>query len=517
MSKRVRTILIALAAVLVLAGGLTAVLLLTDEPDTTDSSDAGTTDTSVTVLDKSKDASGNTLEQPVTNMTITLAEETFDILPDADGILSVKDYADLPVYTAAVQNLVDTVTTITATRELTDPLAPSEYGFDDPQAKVSVTYADGSTYAFEVGMMSQVSDEAYFRQADSEDIYMVSSDFADIVTLPSTAYIGVDLVTAPTVNADDDNGTAVMREIALSGRLHEGQELTVRRTNSEDSETMQLYAYWVEKPFRRGANEEKASAAYDTAYSLAADVAAVAHPTDKQKKEYGFDDPYVVAKLTVAVETTEEDETESSEETTTTEETGTTKYYGVQTHTVTVGDKTDDGYYYVMADDLDVIYLVAADSMPWVEVTYNDVASTLLFLQDITAIQSVMIGVGDEVSTFELTHDAEADTSNDMLTVTLNGAQKDTANFRNLYQVLMGVTRIDDAETTPSGRPAVVIQLNPIDDLDDVITANLYQTSGSRYTCVMADGDVYAVSAGSVEALLKQLDNYLNGKDVLVY
>lgn len=515
MSKRVRTILIALAAVLVLAGGLTAVLLLTEDPATTDPSSAGevSNTAAVTLVDKTVDSSGKTVEQPVTRVAITLETETFEIAPDADGVLSVTDYADLPVYGEMVTELTNTVASITANRQLKEALAPSEYGFDEPMAAVTVTYADGSTYAFELGMMSEVADEAYFREAGSEDIYMVSSTFADVVTAPSLAYIGIDLITPPAVKSDDTNGQTVMRDIALSGRLHEGQELTVRRTNSEDSDTMKLYTYWVEKPFRRGANDENAAAAFDTAYTLSAEAALYPRPTAAQKKECGLDDPYVVAEMNLAVLTTETPETSSDTEVA--EEI--TKYYGVQKHTVTVGNKTDDGLYYVMVDDLDIIYLVAASSMPWVEVTYNDVASTMLFLQDITAIQSIIITDNGQTNVFEMTHDPEADNANDMLTVTLGGVQKDTANFRYLYQVLMGVKRIDDAKERPTGMPDMIIQLNPIDDRDDAITANLYKTSGSRYTCVMSDGDLYAVSAGSVEAVSKQLGNYLNNKDVLVY
>ena len=179
--------------------------------------------------------------------------------------------------------------------------------------------------------------------------------------------------------------------------------------------------------------------------------------------------------------------------------------------------KSDDGQYYVMVDDLNVIYLVAADSIPWVEVTYNDVASTMLFLEDITGVQSIVVTENGKTTTFSLTHDAEAEDNDDMLTVKVDGKQTDTANFRQLYQVLMGVTRIGTADKTPTGTPDMIIRINPLDSRDKTVEAKLYKTSGSRYTCVMLDGDVYAVAAGSVETVSKQMANYLNGKDVLVY
>lgn len=523
MSKRVRTIIIVLIAVVLLAGGLTAVLLLTEPADGGESGSSDTSTNTISLLDKTTDSDGNTLEKPVTKVEVETPDETFTIADNADGILSVEDYADLPVNSTNIESLTGALASISANRKLESPESPSEYGFDDPLVRVTATYEDGSTYSFEIGAMSEVSDEAYFRQADSGDIYMVTAAFAETVSQKSTAYIGTTLVSAPSVDEDDEEGKPVLRSITLSGSVRDGETLTVRRTNSEDSDTLSMYTYVVEKPFLRGANDTNAREAFDTAYSLVADEAAFAHPTDKQKQECGLDDPYSVAQMTLAVETTQAEEgtttTTAAASSSESGEEAVTRYYNVQQYTVTVGKESPDGdgRYYVMVDGLDVIYLVSESSMPWLDVTYNDVATTMLFLQDITSIESISITENGKETLFSLTHDPEATDSDDMLTVKVDGEQKDTANFRNLYQVLMGVERIGDADETPTGEPDMIIQINPIDSQDQAITARLYRTSGSRYTCVMQDGDRYAVSAGSVETVSKQLANYLAGQEVLVY
>lgn len=520
MSKRVRTIIIALVAVVALGGSLAALLLLTDpKNDDTDSSDSSTP--AISLLDKSKDKDGKTLEKPVTKVEVVTGGETFVIADNKDGALAVTAYQDLPIHSTNVDVLTSALTSISATRKLDNPQAASEYGFDKPLGKVTATYADGSTYTFEIGMKSEVSDEAYFRAAGSDDIYMVSETFVDTVLSKSTAYIGTNLISAPDIKDDDAEGEAVMRDIQLSGTVREGEPLSVRRVNSSDSDTFSLYTYVTEKPFFRGTGDEAASAAFDTAIALSADEAAFAHPTDKQKKECGFDKPYSVAKMNLAVETSE-----SKTGTTTTtaagsagtgEEEKITKYYNVQEHTVTVGKKADGEQYYVMVDDLDVIYLVSASSIPWLDVTYNDVVTTMLFLQDITGIQSIVITENGKETRFNMTHDAEAEDSDDALTVKVGGKQLSTEQFRQFYQVLMGVKRIGKSEKVPSGNPDMVIKINPISSQDQAIEAKLYKTSGSRYTCIMQDGDRYEVAAGTVEAVSKQMANYLAGKAVLVY
>lgn len=522
MSKRMRTILITLVAVLVLGGGLTAVLLLTDEPDA-DSSDASdASNPTISLVDKTKDKDGKTIEKPVTKVEVSTPSENFTLTDSQEGILSVQAYADLPINTDQVNTLTSALASISANRKLDNPQAPAAYGFDKPQATVTVTYADKSTYAFELGDMSGVSDEAYFRESGGSDVYLVNQTFAETVLQKSTAYIGVSLITAPEVKDDDENGEPVMRDVELSGSVRGNEKLVVRQTNSDDSDTVSLYTYLVEKPYYRGANDENARAAFDNAYSLTADEAYAAYPTDKQKSDCGFDKPYSVAKMNLAVKTTEQKETTGTTApgtttTDTSEENAQTKYYNVEAHTVTVGKKADDGRYYVMVDDLNVIYLVSAGSIPWVDVTYNSVASTMLFLEDITGIQSIAVTEKSNTTTFSLTHDPEAENSDDMLTVTVGGKQTDTANFRQFYQVLMGVKRIADADKQPSGTPDMVIRILPLDSRDKTVEAKLYKTSGSRYTCVMQDGDTYAVEAGSVETVSKQMANYLNGKEVKVY
>lgn len=507
MSKRLITIIVALVAVVGLAVGLVVVLGMPEDTTGNTDSSGETNDTPTATISIHKN------KGKVASVVLKLQDGEYTLERDKDGVLGVKGLTDLPVFGDAVTALTDTLAEINANRQLTDALEPEKYGFGKPQALVTVTYEDGKSYAFELGMDSPVSDEVYFREKGSDDIYMVDAAFAATVVQPATAYVGVNLITAPEVKSDDANGQPVLRDITLSGKVHGDRTLKIRRTNSEDSDTMLLYPFWIEAPYQRGANDEIAQEIFGTAYTMTADTALYAHPTEDEKKQCGFDNPLVKAELNVATLTAEE----STEEDDIEQEVQKTIYYNVSSHTVTIGDKNGDGQYYVMVDDLDAIYLVSESEILWAEKTYDDIASKILFLQDITTIQSIELMADGKVSKFMLTHDAEADNADDMLTVTLNGAQKDTAQFRRLYQVMMGVERIAGADKAPTGTPDVAIRLLPVDSRDAIIAVNLYKTSGSRYTCVMTDGDVYAASAGSVETLVKQLNNYLNGKDVLVY
>lgn len=63
-------------------------------------------------------------------------------------------------------------------------------------------------------------------------------------------------------------------------------------------------------------------------------------------------------------------------------------------HTITVGNKDEDGNYYVMADDIPVIYLVSSSSISsWVSLQYDDVADTMLFMENIVNVKSISLTV----------------------------------------------------------------------------------------------------------------------------
>lgn len=86
----------------------------------------------------------------------------------------------------------------------------------------------------------------------------------------------------------------------------------------------------------------------DTMYgftSLYAERAAFLHPTAEQRQKYGFNDPYTVAKVTLAVESTSENKNSSTGETE-----STPIVYNNTTYTITVGCIDTDGNYVVMVD-----------------------------------------------------------------------------------------------------------------------------------------------------------------------
>ena len=509
MSKRIRTlVIVAVAVVALLAASLAVAFLLPQETEEGD--DASTQNDTITVLDRSKDSEGNTASSPVRKVEIQTEQQTYTMEPNADGDLAVVGYEDLLVAANRTENLASTLATVTAERLVAEnPENPADYGLDTPRGVATVTYHDDSTAVLEVGDEDPLGEGVYFRLQGEPAVYLVDQEFADTVFQDPVYYISTTLISAPSVRDDDTGGEAILRDMKLTGSLREGQPLSFRRTTTSDSAETQLFTYVITSPYMRSFNDSMLQSLLTNATTLTATVAVVAHPTDEQLTEYGFDDPYSVAEFNLAVLQGGSDSSEDTEE----EE---TVFYNIQAHTVVIGSKAEDGSYYIRVDDYPSIYKASASSLPWAEAVYSNSVSTSLFTKNITDVSSVIVKTEGEETRFELTHYPEAETANEQLAVTCGGETYPTDEFRSLYQVLMLVKRSDVSDAEPQGDPVAQLIVEPTEDGGSSITASFYANSGSTYLCQLQDGDTFLVSASSVEGFLKQVDNYLAGEKVIV-
>lgn len=553
MSKQVRTIIIAIVAVVALSGVLAVLLLLPQMTGgQTDTSSAASTasDSSITLHNKLLDEDGQSVDTPVKNAEILLdkkveaadessstaessAEESQDGEETADeriteelsfilaesGDLVVEKYQELPVNTSKASTLKSDLATITATKKIETDLSASDFGFDRPQAKVSVTYHDDSTYAFEIGDRAPLDAGYYFREEGSSDIYLVSISFGEAMLQEGKDYVSLSMYTKPSLNEGADSDTVCVQEMGLSGQVRQDHPFKLRQQTNEDPDYVMSSYVMLEPFFMRQIDDNQITTLTTNMTSLTAKSIVSVYPTEEEKAQYGFNDPYSVADLRIAVRQAEttSDSSDTSDSSQSEEETPTV-YYNIRNHVVTLGSKDADGNYYAMitsdGEEMPVIYLVSASAVPWAETQYGDILGTLLFLRNITNINDIVVSWGDTSYTFNLEHFPDAEESAEKLKVTVDGVVYDTENFRQLYQIMMSVKRNGEVEDEPSGTPDMTIEIHPNDGSGEIV-ANFYKYNANNYICELNDGDRYLVTAASVSNTIKQVENYLAGKTIV--
>lgn len=502
--KRKKTIILSslIGAFAVLATLI--VLLVFVFPKEEEETPTTTVDTTVTLFDKST----SEVACPVKTATIQLTSSTIEFV-NVDDKLFVKGYENFDMHATNMGDLVEALTVCTLSKDLGETEDLEQYGFDAPQAVVTVTYYDGTTKAFEIGDMTPDQSGCYFREKGGKRIYIQPLTTVAVFLQQPLDYVSTTMLAEPKAEAAAQGETeVVLRKMSLSGEVRKNNPFAFRLVTSEDSDTYIYYSYIITEPFTKGANSS-----YDTALGAFTQIEAYSvvnvAPTAADLKSYGLDTPYSVATFTLSSRTT------VSMETTDGNTISNTTYKDLEEHTVTLGNKTDT-YYYARIDDNPVVYLVAADNLPFAEMQYDDLADTLLFLEDIAEMGTFRVTRPEGESVFDLTHDdSNMDTSKN-LTVKVGDKTYDTMDFRYLIQNFMNITRYGSlTKDINTLEQKMEIAITRREQTTSVLTVKFYEISSSQYAVVLSNGEKYQVKASDVKNAITQYENYLAGEKVL--
>jgi hypothetical protein len=177
--------------------------------------------------------------------------------------------------------------------------------------------------------------------------------------------------------------------------------------------------------------------------------------------------------------------------------------------------------YYAMANGVNVVYNVTADSVNGL-LSQNlfSLRSKLIFLPNIVTVKQITVtsaGKTDEINVTRTENPASStqDKKAYNYKVTGNGGKSlnyDT-DYRNAYQMLIGLTVYAAADKVPSGKAAITVKYSYFDKPGST-TLELYQVDGRRYAAVL-DGKVYGLCAKSdVDPMLQAISTFEAGKTV---
>lgn len=508
MSKRVRNMLLSLVA-LAAVGAIVAVVLVMPPPDNGNGDDTTATTTTakadIVIVDKTKNAQGGEVTAPVVRVDIQNAKDTFAVITRDDTSMAVEAYKEVLPDTAAITAMCEALSYLTAVSTTTANEADSAYGLDKPAATVKTTYHDGETITITIGAKSKGTEGYYCRREGDKTLYILDTTVAEQFFDDGMQLIGKVLIAPPTVNADDKEGRAQLLKLWLTGTCREAPIEIITDTEAAYPGMTYVSSYVIRSPYLRAIDSDQFTTVSSAmTYLMASGIAAV-HPTIDQLTAFGLTDPYSVAAFTLSVVSTTAADNGGTK----------TSHYNDREHMILLGGKNENGDYYALIDQYDIVYTLSPDSVPWAELQYIDVTSKLLFMKAITAVDSVTVTADGQAKTFALEHRPDKENRDDQLVVTSDGKTYDTAEFRILYQLMIGIKRVAEKEedASASGEPVMKLQMTFNDDTEPM-EITLYPMTASRHLCVTADGEESAVSIKNVEDFLKQYRNYLNGDPV---
>lgn len=359
MKKKQLTLLVSLAVVIALS--LTAVLLSATQPDDGETDSDTTSDSGITIISTDavvesiqvENKSGAFTIEPDENVLEVSSEEESDSISGEEDTRQwkIKELGSVTQYQSMYSDLAMLMTDLTADAELNEPQELSVYGLDSPQAKATANYDDGTSLTLLVGNLTP-DETGYYCMVDGNDtIYILSSTNGEKFTWGILNY--VDLQVTPTIETVTYTTESSEEETVTSSTLNI-ESITIQKRDESDVMITAANNLLVKDEVEL--NEDISTTLQSAMSNITATAAVTVAPTQNQLESYGLTDPSARVSYTVSGKTYTlmigngiEIETDESA-------------------TVQVGGI---GSYYVMAEGTDVIFEVAADYLPWMDLDFD--------------------------------------------------------------------------------------------------------------------------------------------------
>lgn len=481
MKSKIEFIIIA-AVILLGLGGVTAFLLLTSPAEEyEDAADEETVVESSLIYDKDP-ADIETLE-----ITNEYGSYTINRVSSGDySMWTIVDYILAPISDTFINTALNGAGTLTAQKTVMENAEDmSIYGLDEPSAEYTVTFDDSAktTYTVKIGDKVPASSVySYMSIGDEKTVYTVKDSDVSFANANSRDCVNKVVFTQKT--AEDENDTtdySLVNKLTISRKDLDYDIVIDYDTRLDDENIMVSNSsnYRMSEPVVLDINPDKGSDVMSGMFGLTASDFAAIRPEEDDLAQYGLDDPQLVVTA----------DTKSGE------------------FTLKIGNKAENGGYYGMACDINMVYIFDESTLPWLTVMPLDITTTMITSHYIYGIDSISIKTDGVDTKFDIKGSGADD-----FAVESDGKELDADAFKTLYQFILRAPSEQLYFDEVSGTPAATIEILA-EDGDDIIE---FYNIGDRRTVIVLNGKPsFTCTTAYVERLAQNVQKYLNGEEII--
>ncbi len=485
MKKNIKAV-IACVAVLVVAGGGYAALMLMEDKTETPSSVASTEPMAVL-----PEAILSFEKTDITSVLVKNQNGEYEGVPtgetgeDGCPVFTVKGIEDLDVNYTIIASLLNSASGLSCDDVVEENATDLEkYGLAKPQAEVTVKTASDSKTIF-VGNESPTSGETYCMIDGENTVYLAATSSLSVFMNTKENFI-----TTLLIESSADGNNPIPQTITIERTdLDYDIVLKVDETKSEsDSSAGTLATHYMEEPVFSYLDVQKSQDATQGFFGLSAYATIYAHPTTEQISGLGLDKPF----CTVSADIPDGED-----------------------YIIKIGSKVDiaEGEYYaVMFNDIDVVYAVAAENLSWAEITPGDITSKMIFGTYVWDIGKLEININDSENVLF----TGSGTSLDDYELTKNGEKADAKRFQEFYQYLLKTSAEDFViDEQPQGEPTVSINLETQKGTVKQ-TVEFYKSDGMKSLIVVNGVPCFKCRTAYVDLLIENLSKFNTDEDFVM-
>ncbi|MDR0946254.1 MAG: DUF4340 domain-containing protein [Ruminococcus sp.] len=485
MSKRVKSIVIAAAVLVVVAVGAFLTLKFlpqgkSDEPEIVDETPA-----SRLLYDL------DPLSLESVNIKNSHGEYNFHKFNvEGTHFFLIPEFLMQPISDANYDALMDAASSLVVQTTVTEDAADlSVYGLSEPRAEV-ISVFDGDRAATKdllIGNDTPDGGETYVSFRGEKTVYTVKTDDINIFLEGKYYYLSKVVYTQKT--AVDENDTTDYSKIdkLTVTRQDLPYDFTIeydKRADDPEMTTGNMSRYRLTDPVLINLDPTKSQSFTQGIFGLTATDIAKDLPLQEDLVTYGLDEPYGRMEATIAGETFAMD-------------------FGAESFD-DEGNKTGR---YCKVDGIDIVYIFSEESLPWLTVMPLDITTNVITSNYIYNLTSFEIMSDEFDYQFKLTGTGLND-----FAVTLNGNEIGAQDFRDFYQFFLKAPaeQIFLEETT--GTPVVTAVMTG-EDINDTIE---FIPDENRRTIVRINGvPAFSLRTSYVDRLIQNTNAIVSGEDII--
>ncbi len=487
--KRLLTVIAAVLAVGVLAGGTVAVVKLIPEKE-----EKGETTSSLQTVSllngeaddlKSVTVQNENGEFQLYAETVKTESDTEDGEETETTSWYLKGVSREATGEYAVSNVASSAASLNAIRKITEK-TEADCGLENPRATVTAKKTDGSSYTIKIGKESPDGVGVYLTLSTAEGIYLadnsVAADFLfDALDLADTSSVpGVPTGELDSKYLDDNQSLTTFDTLTLSGGNFPKSMVIVP---NEAKELSSYVAYITLAPTKRIADNIDTIMTFfqngvscDGAYSY--DIST------SSRSSFGLNKPDFSLRVTIGKKTFSYD-----------------------------FKKQADGGIAVWYDGAVLIKKIAADSLDFLNSKPTDFYASWVCLEAINDLSSFTVKAREKTYTFGIVYD-DSEEAEESYVITYEGKKLTAQNFQDFYQACISLSCADYTVETLSGEPDLTFVFTYSDKSKGKTTVEFRKASETKYQYRSNGIDMGKVTASSLNKLLKYLDRVIRDETI---
>lgn len=425
---------------------------------------------------------------------VRFENDTFSatVIRKEDGTCYFEEEPDFPINQTKANHVFDNL--YKECELLLESADLAEYGLTDPALRIIATDKNEKTFTLNVGSrVGTVSENKYYACFDNETtVYCVPATLFVPYSLEKTAWIRLE--TLPDLTTTNIVGIEITSE--------EFGNLALYHTGGiGDADANPNTANWrMEIPYSNllGLSEEKVTETIERYTGT-----SFSDPVDYKTENfalYGLENPGTVISVLYETDSAFSDEKLK------------------QRTTLNIGDKTDDGYYYVNLAGSSLVYTILESSVKKLaQVDADSLVEKRFALIHIHSVAELEVKMGDITHLYELEHEMVADDNGaetvqkSIITVDGKLLPEESTAFNSYYTNFLNpkANRVIPEDTAVEGEPFFTLCYKRTDASYPDLYMEYFPFDDSNYAIRINGVVMYAVDKRAVDSLMQTINEYV--------